>query len=210
MQTELIEDDEQILGVLGELAVVATTSRIIHWNAFREWLEVAPAPLTDRERIELLIRIANEESVTGAQLNALVGAQVVGGADQRRVPIPELARNWIRAGLLTALRDPRRAFTESKRLSEASVVVVPTNHHGEQKARIIAENVQAAVAHTIILLTDKKSPLAGQLLQCPYTRCHRFFLRHPRTKSGRPLLACRLEHGRLADNERAAERMRRR
>jgi hypothetical protein len=211
---ELIERDAANL--LGELIFSGDTSKTVNWTGLAKWLESPPPALTDRERVELLLKVANGKPLSGAEWNALTGAPTVVGADQLAIPAPPAVRPWIipKLGVAadangkdgdTAKR--RRVFVGAARECEGNVLLVPDFRPG-RKHRIIARTVGAALVYSIMLVTDDAGSLAAGLRRCPYSQCRRFFLRQP--KVGQPLKACQPEHGRLYDNEEAVKRMRKR
>jgi hypothetical protein len=209
---ELIEPIATIEVLLGELIFSSDTSKTVNWKGLAKWLESPPPALTDRERVELLLKVANGEPLSGAKWNALTGATVVVGADQHAIPAAAAVRPWLTRNLSIAAdangkgdaAKRRKVFAGAARECEGNVLLVPDFRPGE-KHRIIARTVGAALVYSIMLVTDDAGSLAAGLLRCPYSQCRRFFLRQP--KIGQPLKACQPEHGRRYDNERAVERM---
>ena len=204
---------EQDAAVLGELSFSSDDAwEIGFWNRLSDWLKAPPGALSDRERVELLLEVANGKGLTGAQLNALTGATMVRvrGADSHKILPPPTARSWVERGVVAALTPTarRRVFANSARECNGQVVLVP-DLGASGKYRIIAHGPLMALTYSIMILTDDRGEFASKLLRCPYSRCKRFFLKRTGLV-GPPLKACTKEHGRLADNEKAVDRMRRR
>jgi hypothetical protein len=207
----LSEVSERDAAVLGELIYTRDAAwEAGFWARLDDWSKSPPAALSDRERVELLIELANGKAVTGAKWNALAGVTVVRGADAQPIqPYPK-ARAWLESCLAAALAPTarRHVFARAARVCNGQVVLVPDSRPGA-KQRIIARHVSAALAYSVMLLTDDRGEFADKLLRCPYSQCRRFFFKRTGVR-GSPLKACIKEHGRLADNEKAVERMRRR
>jgi hypothetical protein len=74
------------------------------------------------------------------------------------------------------------------------------------------ESLEAAIAYALALLLDDSRPFRKKLCRCDLSTCRRFFWAPPSMpgKGGKPLTtACTHEHKKLADAEKAVERVRR-
>lgn len=183
---------------------------------FVRWDQVAKLPqrgITDRQRCEILLAVANGEPVTFARWNQLVGAEVVKNADNHTFVLPDADRMSLRHTLDEIVDGGTRVIGQlAEQMAEVasrSVVVVPhwTATQGRTD-RLIARNLGAAMAYTLWLLLDSRRPYGADLCKCRYSECGRYFFKI-RGRGAPVRKYCSPDHAVLGDSEAAAKRMRR-
>lgn len=205
-QAELSAEDQ----IMSGLAFAANTDNLIRWEELRGRLQGAPPGISRSDRCNWVVRLANGERLPLPVINELVGTTVINGGRGQSVHVHPDFLEYIRFALTTIASGSRQAQTKLReslvQTVNAYTVVVPMwSESGGYGERVIAAGAGPAIAYSIwVLLQDGR-----ELCQCQYSNCGKFFFR-PEVV-GRPRTSyCNLEHGRLGDSERAAERMRKR
>lgn len=195
----------------GRLFRAASTTDCIRWDRLATMIEKAEPAMSDDERVKLLVRAANGRALPARQLNQLVGINLVtlAGSGNPVVRLSQTDADGLARSLGVLVegtaRERSTALTQLHTMTHARLVLVPEG----SRSRVIAADLAAAFAYALILASDtrKFSPGAQKLRRCRYSACRKFFFAP--IQPGQPQKHCTLEHGRLADSEAAAERMRR-
>lgn len=198
-----------------------TTETRIPW----EWIQQTKGSehcMTERERVEMLLRAVNGdgfprrdwERLCGAPLNAQ--AFVTGGDltvfDKPGVPLIDSARTALRGALEGIRREPDRAIPEiaanTKRILDGRVIrIAEISKLGVPRDRVIAESVGSALVFALTLVLDRERPYRRLLRQCALDECGRFALgKPPKTRGMPPNFYCSEEHRDAYRRQQAAER----
>lgn len=193
------------LGELGDqitaaLRAAGNTRNLIDWEGLRARLANAPDPLTDAERIDLVVRVANTGVLTPRQQNRLVGLQVTYTSkldvDFR---LPEVERHGLRAVMALLVQDETgKELAEVDAALEGRIALLPI----KGRTLTVAPAIRAALLYSATVAMR-----SGSLRQCGLESCGRFFVRKNESGRGRPRKYCPT-CSELADNEMAIERMR--
>lgn len=198
------------------LLFAANTDDVVDWSLLGEKLQHAPLELSAKQRVMVLLDLANGRKVTSRRWNQFVGLSIQKGADDVAFSLPAnvLPRIVHNLALIAEGTTEEKGNAARAIASEigGNILIAPDwlPRRGRQD-RIIARNMESAIVYGLWLLTDKHSELVGALCRCKYSACRKFFLKRP-GKGGRGAPGrsyCSTKHGSLADREQARERMRR-
>ncbi len=184
---------------MGYLASKANAG-LIDWPKLAEQLRAAPAVPTDQQRIDLLVRMANSQRLTGGQWNQLVGLRVQAGGDELELQTPEELQRFARENLGRMLNEqsgPQGVINAERNLRGAIVL-----HPEADGVRVIAANIRAALTYAMTKAARSKS-----VHQCQLHSCGRFFFL-PGGPGAPPKCCPDSDCGQRFDKERAVERMR--
>jgi hypothetical protein len=189
------------------LLYAATTDSQIPW----EWITQSRSPelfMTERERVEVLLKAVNGESVAVREWSRLCGAPLKGGPlilegsswNDQRVPLVAQARQALRAALEGFVREPDAAAPEI--LANAAVIsdgrvlrVMELSEDGVPRDRVIAHSIGAALIFALSIALDRDRPYRRLLRQCEWPECGRFaFVTPPELRGQPPNFYCSGEH----------------
>lgn len=205
------------------LSAGTTTKSVIAWDELGRLLKKAPPALAEKEFVALVIDGVNGRKLSGTQWDQLIGLQVVDrdvkiqqgdlvlDPSQVAVKLPETMRSNLERAFVTIIegseadRSALAAIAAAR--ASANVLIVPSLSRRERRDRYIASSIAGALVYGVYLLSG---PYADSLCRCGYSKCGKFFLKRRTKKRGAPARKyCSPAHGRLGDNEKAAERMKR-
>lgn len=203
--------------VFSALALSARPAAI-NWAELGRYLQDA-APLSDRDRVRLLLDAANAGRLAASQWRALAGFAAGKGADVS-VKLPEATVAWLRSRLQALLPVPagqvnkalRRLQEEIRTAIVGRVVLVPVITKDGRANHVIADGVTGAILYGLWLAVERQTNGEGggeeQLCRCDYSQCGTFFLKRHRKGPGAPKYRfCSEAHAVEGDREKARERM---
>ena len=204
------------------LLYMSTTESLIPW----EWISESRNDelyMTEVERAETLLRVANGESLKVWEWHKLCGARLDMGAlrvanqaawDDLSIPLVDETRLSLRTALDAALRDPYDAVREieknaAKITSGRVLTITEISEQGVPRDRVIAHGIGPALIFALCLILDPEKPFRRKLRQCELPACARYeFGNPPQTRGQPPNFYCsdehRLTHNRQQSNERKA------
>ena len=203
-------------GILSVLMAAANRDDVVNWSKLEEELKAAPAPLSAKGHVSVLLDLANGRKIPASRWNQFVGVKILGGEDDIPVALPDGMLKHVTNNMSVLAEGTARKRADAERLIaedvSGNVLIAPawSAEHGLYD-RVIARDMMGAVVYGYWLLTDRRSELAGALCRCRYSKCRKFFLKRPgKGGKGAPTRRyCTAKHRELADRENARERMRR-
>ncbi len=179
-----------------QFVMTSNTGDLIAWDKIGDRLAAAGAAITDEQRVALIVRLANGRDLTSAQINQLVGVQVLKGGGEKPWGITQEQRDNIRTALGRAITEPRALEKMEANLRDTLLLHPEGGGH-----RVIAANTALALVYAI----TRAARSERKVRRCKREACGDFFL-VPR--KGRPSLYCPgKDCGRRTDDEAAASRM---
>jgi hypothetical protein len=209
--------DPEWLALEGQLLYAANTDDRVDWSRISSLRAGVPA-LSDRERCDLLLRIANSEPLLAAQWNAMVGAVIASGYEGYpvAVPVPTKHQKQVETVLGAIAKSPagaaRQYGDEVAKVCERGVLELPqyVKDRGALVMRrvVVCRSFGVALTYTMMLLLDPGRPHGRALCRCQYRECRRFFFEPPRAGAGRPgrKYCPGTDHADLEDQARAVKR----
>lgn len=199
-----------------------TTETSVPWDWIRR-SKGSEHCMTERERVEMLLRAVNGEGFTRREWERLCGAplnaeQFVSGSkdpsvfEKPGVPLMESARNPLRGALEGIRREPEVAVPEIaanavKILDGRVIRIAEVSEKGVPRDRVIAESVGSALIFALTLVLDAERPYRRLLRQCALPECGRFALgTPPKTRGMPPNFYCSDEHRYAHRRQQATER----
>ena len=186
-------------------ALAVSTGSVIDWRYLVNLLKVAPPPLTDRERCDLILAAANGAPLAPGQWAQLMGIGTGGGDDA--VALAPALRTHLTNSLNTFIESSaqkRREHTDQleKALRYTVLQTVPRASH------VISANPVEAIKYGLLVML--RGGWAAKLCRCKYSKCGAFFFARPAKGAGAPSRTyCRPKHVKPGELEQARNRMRR-
>jgi len=185
-----------------------STGHLVNWEKLREGAD-RPG-LTPGQRVALLLRAANFGQLSAGEISELAGAALIRARSDFVVQLPDVERERLRNNLMvltdgSAAERAALAADAAKHVEQYCVIAPRFSAAGARPERLIASTLAIGLDYGLLLLTQE--PFSRYLRRCRYSHCGKYFL--ARASRGAPPKHCSLKHGRLADSEAAAARMRR-
>lgn len=225
-QTRRVIKPEPVGGVHWNAIVVRflyqmTTDSMVPWD----WIKQSKGSehcMTERERVEMLLRAVNGEAYPrlewerfcGAPLNAnlFVTGSAASVFEKPGVPLRDDARESLRGALEGIRHEPETAVPEIaantvKILDGRVIRIAEISADGVPRDRVIAESIGSALVFALTLVIDPERPYRRLLRQCALPECGRFALGEPpKTRGMPPSFYCCKEHQHTHRRRQATER----
>ena len=218
-KNDLLERVERLLSFVSGKESISfwTTSSNIPWS----WIEESRGTMaiTDRERVNLLLKAANRELLSKGEWEHLCGAPLTsilpawakeppGQADL--APVLEEMREPLRRALTKAVRG-RGTPNFGQRLGaylDCSIIKIPEmSEDGEHRDRVIARSPGSAVIYALSLVYDSTKRFGSELQMCALPECGKFVLvPRPKTRGNPRNFYCCAGHEDTYRRRLAAER----
>lgn len=186
--------------------------RVVDWDALHQQLQHL-SPLSDSDRVSMLLAAANTGQLSAAQWSALIGLPASKGADQSVVPLPEVA-SWLRSHLDTVVTGPRARINRLREEAAAAItgriVLAPVmTKRGRRDHVVIADGIRGALFFAMLIVIESHLEGRHHVCRCRFSKCGQFFLKRFQSGAGAPArkYCSDEEHARLGDREQAQQRM---
>lgn len=196
------------------LALAANTDDAIAWDRLAERMGASPPALSERDRVQLTLDLANGRTVAATRWNQLIGAQVLAGKEWSPVPLRDDIRRALVASLeviVSGTDAARRAHAaEITKAASDRIVIVPSwRPDATREDRIVARSMFGALLYGLLLVLDRRRPFLDAVRRCHFSECQKFFLK-ARGPVGAPTRSyCSKPHAERGDTEKARLRMQR-
>jgi len=194
--------------IIRTLPFAGNTDDLIEWGALHERLRHSPPPVSDAERCQLLLQLANGEPITSKQWNQLTGVTTLRASARTTLTISDVQCKGIADALaMRVANEHTKLIKNLGSLVSRTVALVPIASQGAPRFTVVARNAQGAFAYALWLLVDPAQPFGDLLCRCRHKPCGGFFL-YEQTRPGPPRRKyCCDEHRKAADDANAATRM---
>jgi hypothetical protein len=199
-----------LAALMSRIAFGGATDDLIRWDALHERLARSPPPITDAERCDVLMRLANGEKITAKQWSSLMGTASLSAPVGKAIALSQSQRQGIVDALQLRVENEHQKLAKNLRaFAASSVLLAPSISNDQPRFTVIARDAQGALVYALSLFMDSAQKFGDELCRCQLRSCGRFFF--VERKPGKParLYCCkehRVEADRLGARKRSADR----
>jgi hypothetical protein len=194
------------LAISSFLSIPIGVSLPVNWSEIQVAFRSAPAPITESERVRLLIALINGEKLDHEAWKQLTGRDSATADAPSGVPHAiGLALATILQTFVSGSKNARDMLSQRIEQLVASPCVLVS---ASVDQKVISRGPWGALIYALWLLVDPQRPFRARLCNCQYSNCRRFFMSPAKKGPGRQRTRyCSPQHGEAGDAERSPVRM---